>query len=512
MSALPEINLCIVQPAGYVHSLGLLDQARYFRYQFRRLGASVSLGKNRLRHDAVNFVFGAHLGFDAAQCQRQTCIFVNLEQLGEGGASVSPDYLQLLASSAVVDYDADNLASYARDVNDVPLVPFLYAPYLTPAEPLPLEDRPIDLLFYGSMNARRRAWLDRIEALGFNVAMFDSPLYGPERDQYISQAKVVLNVPFYESSRFEQARVSHCLSLGTPVISERTDQSHPHPAFEDCVLWLQGDELEQFFGEDCGTPEFYEAMRGAVERFREADPIEAYADLMGFARGYAGAHRERRDNTAWQPTHIRLGAGDGYQGGWLNIDTSAVAQPDLLCDLSQPLALPATLMSPLAGTIELHEGSVARIHAGALLTQTSDLDTLMAQCLRLLQTGGEMHIVLPAGHGATAAGGPRMLDESSWVPYADAFWSLGWFTHRFELAALGWLDAEQRPCHKERATVLHLTLRKTETTLQERTVARTLQADFGGVPDDLPAVYAAAPPLWARAQPSMEPQLHAVSA
>ena len=34
------------------------------------MGAQVSLAKNRLRHDAVNFVFGAHLGFDPAQRER----------------------------------------------------------------------------------------------------------------------------------------------------------------------------------------------------------------------------------------------------------------------------------------------------------------------------------------------------------------------------------------------------------------------------------------------------------
>ena len=34
---LPAIHLAIIQPAGYVHSLGFLDQARYFRHQFRYL-------------------------------------------------------------------------------------------------------------------------------------------------------------------------------------------------------------------------------------------------------------------------------------------------------------------------------------------------------------------------------------------------------------------------------------------------------------------------------------------
>jgi hypothetical protein len=70
MTQIPHIHLCIVQPGGYVHSLGFLDQARYFRHQFRRMGAQVSLAKNRLCHDAVNFIFGAHLGFEASLRQR----------------------------------------------------------------------------------------------------------------------------------------------------------------------------------------------------------------------------------------------------------------------------------------------------------------------------------------------------------------------------------------------------------------------------------------------------------
>lgn len=88
MTALPPIHLCIVQPLGYVHSLGLIDPARYLRYQFRRFGADVSIAKNRLRHGAVNFVFGAHLGFEPALRQRHACVFVNLEQLGDGGAQI----------------------------------------------------------------------------------------------------------------------------------------------------------------------------------------------------------------------------------------------------------------------------------------------------------------------------------------------------------------------------------------------------------------------------------------
>ena len=186
---LPPVHLSIVQPPGYVHALGLLDPARYLRYQLRRFGVEVTLGKNRLRADAVNFVFGAHLGFDPELLRRFPCLIVNLEQLGDGGASLPAAYAQLLRQAAAVDYEAANVPLYAADPADVPLVRFLHAPYLAPDESLPLEQRPIDLLFIGSMNDRRRAFIERVEAAGITVTLFDRPVYGPERDHFIRRPR-----------------------------------------------------------------------------------------------------------------------------------------------------------------------------------------------------------------------------------------------------------------------------------------------------------------------------------
>ena len=235
---LPSVNLTIVQPTGYVHSLGFLDQARFFRHQFRRMGAEVTISKNRLREDAVNFVFGAHLGFPAELRRRHACVFVNLEQLGDGGAAVRPEYLALLHGGAVVDYDASNVVAYASDPADVPVVPFLHAPYLDDGQAAPLEERPIELLFFGSMNPRRQAFVQRVEACGVQVSFLDQPLYGAERDLFVRQARAVLNCHFYGTSRFEQARAFQCLSLGTPVISERTPHTRAPAAFDDAVFWI----------------------------------------------------------------------------------------------------------------------------------------------------------------------------------------------------------------------------------------------------------------------------------
>ncbi len=487
MTSLPPVHLCIQQPAGYVHSLGLLDQARYFRWQFRRLGANVTLAKNRLRRDAVNFVFGAHLGFDAAQRERQACVFVNLEQLGEGGARVPADYLALLASSAVVDYDAANIAAYTAQVDDVPVVPLLHAPYLKPAEPIPLEERPIDLLFIGSMNERRRAWLDRIEALGHSVAMFDGPLYGPERDQFIMQAKVVVNAHFYEASRFEQARVAHCLSLGTPVVSERTLQTQPHAAFEDCVFWLEGDQLEQFFAEDFGTPAFFDLARAALQRFEQADPAEAYADLLAFAAGFAGEHHKRRAAAPWQPELIHFGAGSAYRAGWLNIDAEGAAQPDLVHDVSQPLALPQQPRTAHHGVVNVVEGGAARVHASALPSETRGFDAMLDNALRLLGTGGELHFEwTPDGATATGRSPTRGLHDAVLKACSDQYWQLGWFEHRFEMTQCLFFDTAGRECAREQAARVRVVLCKVEASLRERTLARTQHAELY-LPDDAPA-------------------------
>ena len=488
MTNLPQVHLCIVQPGSYVHSLGFLDQARYFRYQFRRMGAQVSLAKNRLRHDAVNFVFGAHLGFDAALSQRYSCVFVNLEQLGSGGAKVSADYLKLLASSAVVDYDAGNVSAYTAHGEDVPVVPFLYAPYVTPAEDIPLEARPIDVLFVGSLNERRKAMLDRIEAQGAKVVMFDAPLYGPERDQFIVQSKCVFNAHFYASSRFEQARVSHCLSLGTPVVSERTPLTQPHASFEDSVFWIDDTTLDGFFAEQFAKPAFYSEARAALQRFQEADPIEAYADLLAFGAGFAKEHQVRRGVAPWRPQRINLGSGKDYKSGWLNVDVLERAQPDVVLDLGRPVRLPVVMNTPYAGPVEIHEGSVDVLFANNVLEHVPDLPELMGNGLKLLKTGGKFIIEVPYEHAKTAWQDPthlRALNENSWLYYTDWFWYLGWFEHRFTMASFDYLDEATAVCPLEKAAFMRVILVKVETTLKERTTARVMRPDFALPEDEL---------------------------
>ena len=487
MTSAITFHLAVMQPAGYIHSLGFLDQARYVRYQLRRLGLNVTLGKNRLREDAVNLVFGAHLGFPADWTARNACIFINLEQLGERGADVGGSYLELLRRSAVADYDAANIAAYGADPADVPLLPFWHAPYLHDPAAVPLADRPIDLLFFGSMNPRRRAYIDRVEACGVKVAMFDRPIYGPERDHFIRQAKAVLNCHFYETSRFEQVRVSHCLSLGTPVISERVAATRPPVAFEESVTWLADAYVEPFFRGTFGTPAFFALAERQLASFKQHDPIAAYADLVGFAAGFMQGHLRGRASAPWQPRLMNLGSGKDYKPGWLNLDVIDLAEPDLVLDLGRPVQLPISSTTRFGAPVELREACLSNIHANNVLEHVPDLPMLMGNALRLLEEGGTFDIEVPYEKAPTAWQDPthvRALNENSWIYYTDWFWYLGWFEHRFEMASSTWLDGQLQPCRREQGAFMRVTLRKVATTPQERNHARVMRADFGGVAED----------------------------
>lgn len=482
-----RIHLSIIQPPGYVHSQGFLDQARYARYQFRRLGATVTIGKNRLREDAVNLIFGGHLGFSDSAKDRFTCVFMNLEQLGAGGARVSNEYVKLLQTSAVVDYDQGNLAAYGCKVGDVPIISFGYAPYLAGHNALPLEERPIDLLFFGSINDRRRAIFKRIEDCGVNISRFDHPLYGEERDHFIRESKAVFNCHFYESSRFEQARVFHALSLGTPVISERAAHTSPPSAFESALTWVNDKNLELFFKNEFLTNEWLQRAHQQVASFASSDPSKSWKLAHAYCQSVFEMEKVKKAEVVWQPTRMNLGSGKDYKHGWLNIDVVERTEPDWLLDLSQPVTFPLIGRTFGGGHVRISENSLSEIYANNVLEHVPDLPRLMTNLLALLREGGALEVEVPYEKAITAWQDPthlRAMNRNSWIYYTDWFWYLGWFNYRFEISDFSWLDTQLQVCPESQAAFMRLKLTKIQTSPKERSAARTMLADFGGINDD----------------------------
>lgn len=173
-------------------------------------------------------------------------ILYNLEQRG------TPAFHQLHTMIAFAnaerhryafwDYADHNAAYWATHSIPCSVVPIGYVPALTRwGSGWIGVSQDIDVLFYGVLNERRKALLDRLRARGLRVVHHLG--YGSERDELIRRSKIVLNVHFYEPGIFEIVRVSYLLANHACVVSETGLGDEDFFRAEACAFGSYG-ELE----------------------------------------------------------------------------------------------------------------------------------------------------------------------------------------------------------------------------------------------------------------------------
>lgn len=148
-----------------------------------------------------------------------------VEPLGPGAPVLQafPRYLEILRRARHVwDYSTTNIAFLRTlGIKRASHVPFCWHPCLDRIPPAPEKD--IDVLFYGMINRRRARVRDALLARGLRVE-FRQKIYGAERDDLISRARIVLNLHHFDGfSILEEARVSYLLANRCFVISETAD-------------------------------------------------------------------------------------------------------------------------------------------------------------------------------------------------------------------------------------------------------------------------------------------------
>jgi hypothetical protein len=136
-----------------------------------------------------------------------------------GVALLVPAYLHFLKQAPQIwDYSPSNLAFLERrGYRNVLRIPLGYSSRLERITHA--DDKDIDVLFYGSPNARRQRVIDDLQARGVKAENHFGK-YGAERDALIGRAKIVLNVHQFDSPVLEEARISFLLSNRCFVVSE----------------------------------------------------------------------------------------------------------------------------------------------------------------------------------------------------------------------------------------------------------------------------------------------------
>lgn len=242
----------IVAPPGYPHSLAFLEVAESLHYGLVALGEDSILTTDAFVPGRRSIVLGANLLVHHPMPLAPDAILYNLEQVTADSPWLTPGLLDLFRRHPVWDYSGRNAdALVARGLPRPRVVPIGYVPELTRIAPVPVED--IDVLFYGSMNARRRGVLDALRARGANVVEAFGK-YATERDALIARAKLVINVHYYEAKVFEVVRVSYLLANRRVVVSERGSDQDEERAFEAGVAFAEYGELVDRCMQLVGSP------------------------------------------------------------------------------------------------------------------------------------------------------------------------------------------------------------------------------------------------------------------
>ena len=216
------INICIIKPNNYVHSLAYLEIAELLHYSVLELNKNSKISYNfiDINPKVKNIIFGAHLlNDDMINSIPSNTIIFNTEQI-ESINEIWKRRILLLASKGIIfwDYSNHNLDLLLTKLNVKGRL--FEIGFQKNLQRIKMNDnKEVDVLFYGSLNNRREKIINSLLKNNVKVKCLFG-VYGKDRDDWIGKSKIVLNLHYYESKIFEIVRIFYLLTNAIPIVSE----------------------------------------------------------------------------------------------------------------------------------------------------------------------------------------------------------------------------------------------------------------------------------------------------
>jgi tetratricopeptide (TPR) repeat protein len=268
-----KFAITIIKPPNYPHNA------------LQEIGETVYHGLLQLGHDCIftnnldlanrqYIILGANLVYIYPLEIPTNAIIYNFEQIYADSPWLKSGYIDYLLQYPIWDYSKINIKQLKSfGINNVQYVPVGYVPQMTRVTLANEQD--IDLLFYGSINARRQHIIDCLEAQGVKLKVLFG-VYGEERDRFIARSKIILNMHFYEAQVFEVVRVSYLLANRKFVISEIGSDLEEEQAFSSGLVLVQYDQLVDSCVYYLQHPEKREAMAARGFNLIQKRPAKDY--------------------------------------------------------------------------------------------------------------------------------------------------------------------------------------------------------------------------------------------
>lgn len=429
------VNVCRFSPPAFVHRAAFDELVETTCWGAEALGHPVAVLENAIGERGLNILIGANLLTESqAKALPSDTVVYNLEQMDEKSEWLKGPLPEVLGRCIVWDYSARNLDRIRKLTGNDRLfhVPVGYSPGLTRIAPAP--DQDVDVLFYGSVNDRRREAMEALRSAGLKVhAVFG--VYGRERDALIARAKVVLNLHYYESSVFEIVRVFYLLANRKAVVAECHEGTDVDPEIRSAVRAVPYDGLTTACLQLVQDPGSRKELEETAFRQISGRPSARFLQ-PALEAAFRGSPRTIPAPTGC-PRKLNLGSGKDWRADCLNVDISPRVEPDAVLDFSISLPFGREIQTRRFGTFRLERNAFDLIVANDVLEHMPNLVAAMTSSLQLLRVGGEMHIMVPYDLSCGAWQDPthvRAFNEKSWLYYTDWFWYLGWEEARFDLA------------------------------------------------------------------------------
>lgn len=258
---------------------------------FQELAETVALGLERLGRpcsvegrlvpaDGV-IVLGAHvLSPNILAGLPSDAILYNLEQVHPEAEWLTSAVRDTFMHHQIWDYSRRNCQQWnLMGFGPAIWVPVGYVPELSRIAPASEPD--LDLLFYGTPNGRRLWVLDKLKSHGIQVVSRFN-IWGRQRDELISRAKLVLNVHFYPIHILEIVRVSYLLANHKAVVAECDPDTEIEDDIRDGVCAVPYDDLVDACRRLLAHPSEREALaeRGFT-RISARDEVRIMEEALG---------------------------------------------------------------------------------------------------------------------------------------------------------------------------------------------------------------------------------------
>ena len=239
------INVCVIKPKNYPHYLAFKELAELIYFSIKELNINSQISFNFFDQNPSNrnILLGAHLlNDDLLNSIPPNTIIFNTEQIESIDNNWKKRIISLSSKNFIFwDYSKYNL-EYLFKKNNIEgkLFNIGYQKELNRIKSL--QNKDIDVLFYGSINPRRKYIIDKLIENKIKVKTLFG-VYEKERDKLIANSKIVLNMHMYDSKIFEIIRVFYLLTNGVTVVSEVGSDTKSNNKYLDSICSCEYEQI-----------------------------------------------------------------------------------------------------------------------------------------------------------------------------------------------------------------------------------------------------------------------------